>query len=133
MKDDLDAVRAATSKEITQGLNVIIVAHSYGGIVANSAIKGFSTPHNKASNNSPPGTSSGLVSRASYVIGLVLVASGSTLIGLSFMDLPFCIPRPMWRVNKKAVFADIVTPSRQLFYHDFPEDEAETWVSQFTN
>ncbi|KAF3052335.1 hypothetical protein E8E11_009861 [Didymella keratinophila] len=48
------------------------------------------------------------------------------------MDSLFYIPPPTWRVNKATGFADIVTPSTQLFYHDLPADEAEEWVAQLT-
>ncbi|EED12026.1 endonuclease/reverse transcriptase, putative [Talaromyces stipitatus ATCC 10500] len=39
-KDDLDVAREAIASETTQGRNVVVVAHSYGGMVGNSAIKG---------------------------------------------------------------------------------------------
>ncbi|KAK1143341.1 hypothetical protein N8T08_006868 [Aspergillus melleus] len=44
-KDDVDVARAAIVSEISQGLNVVIVAHSYGGMVGNSAIRGFAKKH----------------------------------------------------------------------------------------
>lgn len=40
-KDDLDAAREAISNEINHGNNVVVVAHSYGGMVGNSAVKDF--------------------------------------------------------------------------------------------
>ncbi|EPS45569.1 hypothetical protein H072_467 [Dactylellina haptotyla CBS 200.50] len=122
-KDDLDTTRAAISNEITQGRNVIVIAHSYGGLVGNSAIKGFARPKQAdPSETSPSG----------YVVGLVLIASGFTLNGLAFMDPFFGIPPPAWRVNKETGFADLVADPRQFFYHDVPEDEVEYWVSQLT-
>lgn len=41
-------------------------------------------------------------------------------------------PPPSWRVNNDTGFAEIVTPPRELFYHDLPAEEAEYWVSQLT-
>jgi pimeloyl-ACP methyl ester carboxylesterase len=120
-KDDLDVAREAISSETSQGRNVIVVAHSYGGMVGNSAIKGFAQPQD-ASKTSTTG----------YVIGLILIASGFTLTGLSFMDPFFGHPPPSWRVNSDTGYAEIVTSPRELFYHDLPAEEAEFWVSQLT-
>lgn len=119
-KDDLDAARSVISDETAAGRDVVVVAHSYGGMVGNSAVKGF-TPDAK---NQTPGRG--------CVIGIILIASGCTLTGLSFMDPFFGRPPPSWRVNKHTGYAEIVTPPRELFYHDLPEDEAEFWVSQLT-
>lgn len=115
-KNDLDAARTTISTETTAGSDVILVAHSYGGMVANSAIRNFTS--------APPGQG--------RIIGLVLIASGFTLTGLSFMDPLFHIPPPTWRVNESTGFADIVKPPRQLFYHDLLPEEADEWVSQLT-
>lgn len=114
-KDDLDAACATIASETTQGKDVILVAHSYGGMVANSAIKNFASPRNGTEGR---------------VIGLVLIASGFTLTGLSFMDPLFHIPPPSWRVNKHTGFADVVTPPAHLFYNDLPPVEAEEWIAQ---
>ncbi|KAF7165187.1 hypothetical protein CNMCM5623_009453 [Aspergillus felis] len=119
-KDDIDAAREAISSETTQGRNVVVLAHSYGGMVGNSAIKGFTRPQDA----STPTTG--------YVIGLVLIATGFTLTGLSFMDPFFGHPPPSWRVNSETGYAELVTPPRELFYHDLPAEEAEFWVSQLT-
>ncbi|KAJ5623735.1 hypothetical protein N7510_000044 [Penicillium lagena] len=120
-KDDLDATRSVISSETSAGRNVIVVAHSYGGMVGNSAVKGF-TRNSKDQGQSSKG----------YVIGIVLIASGYTLTGLAFMDPFFGHPPPSWRVNSDSGYAEFVTPPRELFYHDLPEEEAEYWVSQLT-
>lgn len=125
-KDDLDAARAAITAETTQNRNCVLVAHSYGGMVANSAIKGFTETRaiDTAGGSSSPS--------AGHVIGLVLIASGFTLTGMAFMDPFFGIPPPAWRVNKDTGFADIVTSPQQFLYHDLPAEEADHWVSQLT-
>jgi len=120
-KDDLDAAREAISTETTHGRNVVVVAHSYGGMVGNSAIKGF-TPDPTSQNQTSTG----------YVIGLILIASGFTLSGVAFMDPFLGRPPPSWRVNNETGYAELVAPPRELFYHDLPADEAELWVSQLT-
>jgi pimeloyl-ACP methyl ester carboxylesterase len=120
-KDDLDAAQNAISAETSSGRNVVVIAHSYGGIVGNSAIKGFAKP--KDGNDSQLG----------YVIGLVLIASGFTLTGMAFMDPFFGRPPPAWRVNNETGYAELVTSPRELFYHDLPEEEANYWISQLTS
>jgi pimeloyl-ACP methyl ester carboxylesterase len=120
-KDDLDAVQDAILAETSNGRNVVLIAHSYGGIVGNSAIKGFAKP--KDTDDSQSG----------YVIGLILIASGYTLTGLSFMDPFFGHPPPSWRVNNETGYAELVVSPREFFYHDLPEEEAKYWVSQLTS
>ncbi|GFF31248.1 hypothetical protein IFM51744_01381 [Aspergillus udagawae] len=95
-KDDIDAAREAISSETNQGRNVVVLAHSYGGMVGNNAIKGFTRPQDATA----PTTG--------YVIRLVLIASGFTLTGLSFMDPFFGRPPPSWRVNGETGYAELV-------------------------
>lgn len=110
----------------TNGRNVVVIAYSYGGMVANSAIHGFAKPRDAVVSSlpSPPNNDEG------HVIGLILIASGFTLTGLAFMDPFFGRPPPSWRVNIAIGFTELVTPPAELFYHDLPADEAEYWVSQ---
>lgn len=139
-KEDIDAAREAIFSETTHGRDVVVIAHSYGGMVGNSAVKGFTRPRDAAASSSTPTSASTRAQltdqpqppNTGYVIGLILIASGFTLTGLSFMDPFFGRPPPSWRVNKETGFADIVTPPRELFYHDLPADEADYWVSQLT-
>jgi pimeloyl-ACP methyl ester carboxylesterase len=135
-KDDLDATREAISSEITHGRDVVVIAHSYGGMVGNSAIKGFTRPRDVVASSSTPvraqQTEQSQTPATGYVIGLILIASGFTLTGLSFMDPFFGRPPPSWRVNNATGYADLVTPPRELFYHDLPRDEADYWASQLT-
>lgn len=126
-KDDIDAVRDAISNETDNGRNVVVVAHSYGGMVGNSAIKGFTRPANKNHTTGNPTDST-----AGYVIGLILIASGFTFTGLAFMDPFLGHPPPSWRVNNATGYAELVTPPRELFYHDLEAEEAEYWVSQLS-
>lgn len=157
-KDDIDAARTSIRDETTQGRNVVVIAHSYGGMVGNSAIKGLTRleSHNPNLHTHHPGfqTSStcagaSLGSDATTtalrtpsesqiqphtepgsVIGLILIASGFTLTGLAFMDPFFGHPPPSWRANRSTGFADLVVPPAELFYHDLPPSEQEYWVSQ---
>jgi pimeloyl-ACP methyl ester carboxylesterase len=139
-KDDLDAARKEILSETRSGRDVVVVAHSYGGLVGNSVIKGFARPRETASRSSLPASSSTGVRHtdvsqtptAGHVIGLILMASGFTFTGLAFMDPFLGHPPPTWRVNKATGYADIVVSPRKMFYHDLPADEAEYRVSQLT-
>ncbi|OBT84653.1 hypothetical protein VE02_07056 [Pseudogymnoascus sp. 03VT05] len=130
-KNDIDAAQDAISSETTQGRNVVVIAHSYGGMIGNSAIKGFAKPRDTSSTSLSTLDQSQSPNKG-YVIGLILIASGFTFTGLAFMDPFFGHPPPSWRVNKETGYAELVTPPRELFYHDVPEEDAEYAVSQLT-
>ncbi|GAB1315954.1 Methylesterase 7 [Madurella fahalii] len=140
-KDDIDAAREAISSETSHGHDVVVIAHSYGGMVGNSAIRGFTQPRDAGESSSTPmpastraqDTDQSQTPTAGHVIGLVLIASGFTLTGVSFMDPFFGRPPPSWRINNATGYADLVTPPRELFYHDLPVDEADYWASQLTS
>lgn len=122
-KDDLDAARDAIVSEIKECRDVVVIAHSYGGQVGNSCIKGLTRPKSHSS-HSP--------SSKGYVIALILIASGFSITGLAFMDPLFGIPPPFWRVNNETGFAELTGDSRERFYHDLSPEEGEYWVSQLT-
>ncbi|KAL7928786.1 Alpha/beta hydrolase family domain-containing protein [Trichoderma chlorosporum] len=130
-KDDLDAARKAIYDETSCGRDVVVVAHSYGGMVGNSAIKDFARPRRKGAKSSSLASRSADAQNttAGYVVGLILIASGYTFTGLAFMDPFFGRPPPTWRYNSATGFADIIVDPRQFFYHDLPKDEAEYWCS----
>lgn len=134
-KEDVDAARAVIQSQINANHDVVVVAHSYGGMVGNSAIKNLTAPRITSvgvTNEEQEIEKSIDLPRQHYVIGLVLISSGFTLTGLAFMDPFFGRPPPSWRKNTATGFAELVTPGRQLFYHDLPRAEAEHHVSQLT-
>lgn len=140
-KDDIDAAGEAISSETSRGHDVVVIAHSYGGMVGNSVIKDFTQPRDAKSSSALPMSTSAPAQHAGqsqtptagHVIGLILIASGFTMTGVAFMDPVFGHPPPAWRINSTTGYAELVTPPRELFYHDLPVDEADYWVSQLTN
>ncbi|KAF4343751.1 hypothetical protein FBEOM_2338 [Fusarium beomiforme] len=122
-KDDIDAARSAIVNETEKGRDVIIIAHSYGGMVGNSVIKGLARP--KTLTPVPD-------EQRGYVVGLVLIASGFTFTGVAFMDFFFGHPPPSWRINKETGYADIVVRPQEFFYHDLPPAEADYHTSMLT-
>lgn len=116
--DDVKATQDAIQAETSQGRNVILVVHSYGGVVGQSAIKGFAPPKEiRASANT------------GHVIGLVVIASGFNQPGMAFLDGTGGKPPPTWSIEPFG-FAELQVPARELFYHDLPEEEGDEWVAK---
>jgi len=117
--DDVKATQDAIQVETSQGRNVVVVVHSYGGVVGQSAMKGFTRPKDAAASSKSKG----------YVIGLVVIASGFTQSGMAFLDGTDGKPPPSWRLDPSG-FAEIQVPARELFYHDLPAAEGDEWVAK---
>jgi pimeloyl-ACP methyl ester carboxylesterase len=115
VKDDIEATRAAITGETTQGNDVVVVVHSYGGIVGASAMKDLTTKQNE---------SDGLV------IGFVMLASGFAQTGAAFMEGLGGMPPPFWTADAESGFATLVGDPRPVFYHDLPIEEGEMWVKR---
>ncbi|PNY29236.1 Uncharacterized protein TCAP_00849 [Tolypocladium capitatum] len=118
--DDVEAVRDAIVAETTQGRDVVIVVHSYGGHVGNSAIKGLTRNTHDAA-PSAKGSSG-------HVVGMAMVATGFTVTGVSFIDGLGGKPPPTWAADEEAGCAAIVVDARDMFYHDLPAQEGTQWV-----
>ncbi|CAM1502350.1 Fc.00g043340.m01.CDS01 [Cosmosporella sp. VM-42] len=118
--EDIQSVRDVIKAETTEGRDVVVAVHSYGGAVGESALKGFTKPK---ANDPSPDNSSG------HVIGLIIMASGFLPTGACFTD-GFEEPPPIWKFNRETGFCDITVEPRELFYHDLPEDEGKYWVGR---
>lgn len=121
--DDVQAVRNVIIPETSQGRNVIVVVHSYGGHVGESVLRVVPTTRNPG-----PDPTSG------KVIGLAMMATGFNQSNVSFMDGLGGHPPPIWRADAEsglAVFTGRPLPA-ELFYHDLPASEAEEWTSRLT-
>ncbi len=121
--DDITAVRTAITAATTRGRDVVVVAHSYGGLPGHSASKGLTPP-------SPDDADASSSSSDGHVIGFVLLASGFTVTGLSFLDGAGGQPPPTWRKDIESGFAVITGSPRDMFFHDLPADEADFWVGR---
>lgn len=119
--DDIQAVHTAILSETSQGRNVIVVVHSYGGHVGESALKDVPTTRNP----SPDATNG-------KVIGIALMATGFNMSNMAFMDGLGGQPPPTWRADTESGFAVFTNnpPPAELFYHDLPTAEAEGWTSK---
>ena len=122
-KDDIQAVRTAILSETNdKNHNVVLVAWSYGGQVANSTVKGLTRP-SPTTTTEPHGR----------ILGLALIASGFTQTGVGFLEATGGVPPPFFTLNTTTGFADLTTDATELFYHDLPVLEAQHWESQLTN
>ncbi|KAM5344248.1 hypothetical protein ACJ41O_012785 [Fusarium nematophilum] len=119
--DDVKAVRDSIVAETSQGINVVVVVHSYGGAVGSSALKGL-TPPNSALPSA--GETTG------HVIGLFMIATGFVVAGLTFLDGLGGKPPPIWECDWENGIANITVDPRELFYHDLPVEEGEYWVGK---
>ncbi|KAM3068140.1 hypothetical protein ACMFMG_011190 [Clarireedia jacksonii] len=118
--DDVKAVRKAIIGETSQGRDVVVVVHSYGGAVGQSAIRDLTHPEqSKSSTNNPSG----------YVIGLVMIGSGFGRTGMTFLDNLDGITPPSWTVDPSG-FTIVNGSQRELFYHDLPQEEGDYWVNK---
>ncbi|KAH6613683.1 Alpha/beta hydrolase fold-1 [Chaetomium sp. MPI-SDFR-AT-0129] len=124
---DIAAARAAITAETTRGRDVVVVVHSFGGVVGCSAIKGLAgrpRPDVPASTDQRKG-------EEGHVIGLIAITTGFPLTGIAFMAPLLGLPLPFFRVNHTTGFADLTASPYSLFYHDItPRSEADYWVSQ---
>lgn len=120
--DDVAAVRNAIVAETTQGRDVVVVQHSYGGQVGNSAIKGLALKKQDEFPTAPD--------TSGHVIGIAMMASGFTIAGVTFLAGLGGNPPPTWKLDPESGFAVIVAEPRELFYHDLSVEEGNYWVGR---
>ncbi|KAF4982468.1 hypothetical protein FZEAL_1922 [Fusarium zealandicum] len=120
--DDVKAVRESVLAETTQGRDVVVVVHSYGGAVGSSAIKGLTLkgPHHSSSTDKASG----------HVIGFFMIASGFMVGGVTFLDGLGGKPPPSWDADYENNVAALKVDIRELFYHDLSEEEGDYWVGR---
>ncbi|KAF5577619.1 hypothetical protein FPCIR_12021 [Fusarium pseudocircinatum] len=135
LEDDVEAVRCAIRQETENGLDVIVITHSYGGTVGSSAVKGFSRPTESSAlgqSSATTPTSSKPTPETGHVVGIIPIATGFCFTGLTFMDHFLNITPPFFRVNKKTGYADLTVRPQKFFYHDLPTAEADHATSMLT-
>lgn len=123
--DDVQAVQTAIQAETTNDKDVVLIVHSYGGQVGNSAIRGFA----KQSHNGSPARGD---KNSGHVIGLAMMATGFTITGVGFLEGAGGKPPPQWVADTDTGLATIVVDARDMLYHDLPEEEGALWVSKLT-
>ncbi|KAH8120754.1 hypothetical protein FP744_10001457 [Trichoderma asperellum] len=116
--DDIDEARKAILAETMQGRDVVVVVHSYGGMVGPSAIRGLTEATNE---------------RSGRVTGIAMLATGYCMTGVGFLEGIGGSPPPFWKADVQEGYATLIVDTRELFYHDLPEDEGNYWVGRLLN
>lgn len=122
--DDIAAVRKEIITETTKGRDVIVVVHSYGGLVGSSAIKDLTKGKSDTSTTTDK--------QSGHVIGIALMATGFNITGIGFLDGMGGKPPPIWKLDYESGFVTITVDPRELFYHDLSQEEGDFWVSKLT-
>jgi pimeloyl-ACP methyl ester carboxylesterase len=121
---DVKAVHDTIAAETAQGFDVVVVVHSYGGVVGSSAVKGFTQQSSDKS--------SATDTKTGRVIGLFMVATGYFYVGLSFLEALGGKPPPTWEADYENNLMTICVDPIDMLYHDLPEEEAKEWVGKLT-
>ncbi|KAF5696148.1 signal peptide protein [Fusarium mundagurra] len=107
LSDDVAAVRAAVEKLVDEGKKVMVVVHSYGGLVGAEAVKGLGLKQ-----RAQEGQTGGVIQLV-YLSAFVMPKGKSILEVLGGQYLPWM------RVEGDYVYTD--TPDN-IFYHDVEAD-----------
>ncbi|KAI1262792.1 Alpha/beta hydrolase fold-1 [Xylariaceae sp. FL1019] len=113
LQDDAQAIRTDLEKLIDDGKEVILVAHSYGGIVASNSVEGLNVK-TRASQGLKGG-----VSMIVFLCAFTIPAGATVRSSLGGNLLP-------WYDTSKACDTHLM---RELFYHDVEPLLAETAVA----
>ena len=112
---DIAVVQNIIKKEIRNDKDVVLVAHSFGGIAAGSSIQGFSSGDQQGRRR---------------VVGLVLLTAVLPDTGVSAIKgfgAPGTFP-PCAKVDEQAKSLDVGVPDPKSMFFDLPESEQEKWV-----
>ncbi|TQS31867.1 hypothetical protein Golomagni_07841, partial [Golovinomyces magnicellulatus] len=121
-KEDVVAARDAIKAETSQGRNVVVIVHSYGGLVGVSAAKGFTV---KSHDDTP--TSEEAIG---HVIGFCLIATGFAVTGMCMLDATGGKPPPQWIIDEEKGTANIVVDPIDMMYHDLSDDDGKVWAEK---
>ncbi|KAI0482261.1 catalytic protein [Xylariaceae sp. FL0804] len=113
--DDALAVRSEIKILVERGDKVIVVMHSYGGLVGTEAITRDLSWDQRQSRGLPGG-----VVRLFYFAALIL-SKGQSVLG-AFGESPNSEVKPNGRFTMKN--------TAELLYHDLPAAEAQSWASK---
>ncbi|KAG8163935.1 hypothetical protein KVR01_005853 [Diaporthe batatas] len=113
--DDAAAVRAEAQALVDQGRQVVLVGHSYGGLVISEAAKDLAYKQRKAEG------------KEGGVVLLVYMSAFVVPKGFSLIQMLGGNPLPWMDIQGDRVYAR--TPE-EIFYHDVPEDLTKAAVAK---
>ncbi|KAI0468436.1 Alpha/Beta hydrolase protein [Xylaria cf. heliscus] len=115
--DDIAALRSTLISLLDQQRDLVILAHSYGGIVAGGAAKDLDRDRRNAQGYT------------SAVIGLIYVAGNITLDGECLLDIVGRAYPPFIKSHKPSKGLALIEPAMEILYNDCePDPELEKSV-----
>uniref|UniRef100_L2GBV1 AB hydrolase-1 domain-containing protein n=1 Tax=Colletotrichum fructicola (strain Nara gc5) TaxID=1213859 RepID=L2GBV1_COLFN len=120
LSDDVAAVRTELDKLVSDGKEVVIYSHSYGGVVASNAVEGYDVAPRTAAAGSTGG-----------VVSIVYASAFMLPKGSSLLDLLGGTPLP-WMVVEGDRVVGNATMLPEVGFNDLPASEQEKWASQMT-
>jgi len=115
LQPDITALREAVLKEIDSGNDVVVVSHSWSGIVAGSALDGLGKSHREER-----GEKGG-------VVRIVFMCAFVAMEGVSLFDSIGRTPSDLWDVKEPWLHA---RNPEAAFYHDLEPEQAAYWSSK---
>ncbi|KAL3423657.1 hypothetical protein PVAG01_05404 [Phlyctema vagabunda] len=116
LPEDVVAVRNVVGKFVDEGRDVVLLCHSYGGVVSSCAVEGFDFASRKAE------------AKTGGVIMTIFMAAFMVPKGNSLLDLLGGQPLPWMRIEGGKCFAQ-ESALAQVAFNDFSEEEAAQYIS----
>ncbi|KAI0459138.1 Alpha/Beta hydrolase protein [Xylaria acuta] len=108
--DDISALRNTLISLLDQQRDLIILAHSYGGVVAGGAAKGLDKDSRKAQGHT------------SAVVGLIYVVGNITLDGECLLEAVGGAYPPFIKSDKPSKGLALIEPAMEILYNDCEPD-----------
>ncbi|KAK7736120.1 hypothetical protein SLS53_007147 [Cytospora paraplurivora] len=103
---------------LEQGVDVVIIAHSYGGVVAGGAAKDLDKPTRQAQG------------KTSGIVGLIYVAGNITLESEALLDAIGGAYPPFIKIDKPSKGLALIEPATDVLYNDVDRVLADELESQ---
>lgn len=116
-EDDCEAIRSVVLRELDSA-NVLVVAHSYGGVPSTNALRGLSPSARAASHHT------------TSVTGIAYMCAAVLPKGITFLQALGGQPKRIHDLSANDGYARVGEPGpKHYFYNDLSDSEAEHWAS----
>jgi len=123
MYDDAAFISKETEKLADEGKNVILIAHSYGGVPVTESTKGLGKEERQMQ-----GKKGGIVNLA-YMTALVPAVGTSASVVLA--DVPRDNRLDLKIDERGWMYHDRISVSAAITFSDLPKEEGEAWIKKF--
>jgi len=117
LSDDATHLRTVLTEIADQGKSIILIAHSYGGFVAGSAVEGLGFTQRLEDG------------KKGGIIRLIYLAAFATHKGTSLMDTVQGKDLPWWKREGNYIWS---SDEANIFYHDVPEATQSMMINKLT-